>query len=266
MGAQRKSVVAAVAVLAAAAVLSGCGGDKKDGAAPLVKPVATTSTAGGAFQDLTAHQVLRRAETSMKAVSSMTVDISGVHQGKPMQFKAVLTRSGECASAMRIDGDAVQLIAIGDTGYLKADADYWSSKGGGKMKSAAPMLATKWVKLSPKVYAQSGLSGLCSIKGLIDNMSSDDSQGALVKGHPTTLDGRPVLPLIHTKPHEVTTIYVTTTGTPYVVKAATPGGSDAQSGTFGDFGKPAHITAPPPSGTLDLSSVSSSPDDDGFSI
>ena len=200
----------------------------------------------------------------MKAVSSMTVDISGSHEGKPMQFKAVLTRSGECASAMRIEGDAVKLVAIGGTGYLKADRHYWESNGP-KSKAVAPVLAGKWVKLPPKLYAQSGLGTLCTIKDLMAGMSSDDHEGTLVKGHPTTLDGRPVLPLIHTKQDEVTTIYVTTTGTPYVVKAATPGGADAQSGTFGDFGKPAHITAPPPSSTVDLSAVSS-PDSDGFSI
>lgn len=264
MGANRNTALAAAAVAIAVAALTGCGGDKKDGAAPLVKPVATTSAASDPFQGLTAHQVLDRAETSMRAVSSMTVDVSGMDKGQPMQFKAVLTRTGNCASAMRINGDAVQLIAIGATGYLKGDAHYWESKGGSKAKTLAPVLADKWVKLSPKVYAQSGLGTLCTIKELITGMAADDSEGTLVKGHATTLAGRPVLSLIHTKSDSVTTIYVTTTGTPYVVKAATTG-SDPTSGTFSDFGKPAHISAPPKSRTVDLSAFSG-PDGDGFSV
>ena len=256
----------AAAVAIAALVLSGCGGDKKDGAAaPLVRPVATDSVAAGAFKDLTADQVLERAETSMKAARSMSVDMSFVSDGKPMQIKEALTRSGACAAAMRIEGQALQLIAIGDTGYLKADAHYWETKGGSKGRAVAPVLAGKWVKLPPKLYAKSGFDMLCTIKGLVGSMSSDDGEGTLVKGHPTTLDGRPVLPLIHTKSGEVTTVYVTTTGNPYVVKVVTPSGPDHGSGTFGGFDKPAHITAPPRSQTLDLSAFSS-PDGGDFSI
>lgn len=265
MGAYRKSALAAVAVLAAAAVLSGCGGDKKDGAAPLVKPVVTTSAAAGPFQDLTADEVLHRAETAMKAAPSMTVDLSFVSDGKPMQIKEALTGSGKCAAAMRIEGTAFQIIAIGTTGYLKADAHYWETKGGSKGKAVAPLLAGKWVKLPPKLYAQSGFNMLCTIKGLITTMSSDDNEGTLVKGHPTVLDGRPVLPLIHHNSDEVTTIYVTTTGNPYVVKVVTPTGADKGSGTFSDFGKPAHISAPPRSSTFDLSAYAG-PDGDGFSV
>ena len=265
MGAKGKTAVMAVAVAIAAVVLSGCGGDKKDGAAPLVKPVVTTSAAAAPFQDLTADEVLRRAETSMKAASSMTVDMSFVSDGKPMQIKEALTGSGKCAAAMRIEGTAFQIIAIGTTGYLKADAHYWETKGGSKGKAVAPLLAGKWVKLPPKLYAQSGFDTLCTIKGMIGTMSSDDNEGTLVKGHPTVLDGRPVLPLIHHKSGDVTTVYVTTTGNPYVVKVVTPSGPDRGSGTFGGFGKPAHIAAPPRSQTVDLSAYTG-PDGDGFSV
>lgn len=260
----RHSIAVAAAALAAAAALTGCGGDKPDASAPLLKPIATGAADNGPFRDLTARQVLDRSEMAMKDVPSMTADVTGLFEGEAMRARVVVTRTGMCAAAFRLDGDAVQLIGTGGKNlYMKADAGFWKAKGGPRGGAVAATLAGKWVKLPAKAVDSGDLSGFCTTSGLLDGLT--DGDGALVKGHPTTVAGQPVLPIIQTASDETTTFYVAATGLPYLVKVSTPDGSDPATGTFTDFGKPAHINRPPASETLDLS-VLTGPDGDGFSI
>lgn len=263
MSAKRNILAAALAVGAVCAVLTGCGGDTDDSGAPIVRPVSVTNQGAAPFQRLTGRQILDRAETAMKAAPSLTLQEDGTEHGRSIHAKVVVTKAGRCAAVLRDDQDEVQLIGTGSAFYLKADAGYWQAAGGPDGDEMARALAGKWLKLPPKSVSRSGVGSLCDLTEMIDGMAQDDGAGTITKAHPTTLDGRPVVPLIHAKPDETTTVYVAASGKPYVLKAVTPSGDSPTTEQFTDYGRVPRISAPPASQTVDIGSFGNA---DTFSI
>lgn len=260
-------MVALCAATAATAALTGCNTDDNEGAsAPLAVPAATTeasatSAASGKddpFSSMTADGVLSLAEADMRAAGALTVSVNALEEGETMQLKAALTAAGKCAATLRSDGMTMQLITTDAAhAYLKGDAGYWRTVGGAKGAELAAAVGDRWVKLSKKVLERGSLDEFCSFDGLILSMLSDDadSDTVVVKGTPTTLDGRQVLPLIEELDDETDTMYVSTGKTPYIVKLEGKGGDSPGSATFSDFGKAPHITAPPASQTVDMNDL-----------
>lgn len=258
-------MVAVCAATAASAAITGCNtGDDEGASAPLVVPAATTQgTAAGTgkddpFPSMTAEGVLALAQADVRASGALTVSVNALEQGERLQIKAALTSAGKCAAALRTTGMTMQLITTDpDHAYLKGDAGYWRTVGGAQGGKLAAAAGDRWVKLSRKVMQRGSLDEFCSFQGLMDSMMSDDadSDTVLVKGTPTILDGRQVLPLVETSDDETDTMYVSTGKTPYIVKLEGEGGDSPGSATFGDFGRAPHITAPPAARTVDMDSL-----------
>lgn len=258
------AVLASAAAAAAVPSLAGCGGHPSDSDAPLVRPLSTTTSDEGPFAQLTGRQVMSRAEAAMKGAPSLTVRMDGSEKGTPMHVQVVVTRSGRCAAAIRADEDDVQLIGTGKAFYMKADAAFWRANGGADGAKMAEVLAGKWLKLPPSSLRGGGMMDeMCDLRTMIDSFAGDDDTGTMTKGHPTTLDGRRVLPIIHRKPGGTTTIYVAATGKPYVLESTTPGGDSPLTAVFTDYGRVPRISAPPADQTVDVSSFGNP---DGFSI
>lgn len=257
-------MAAVCAATAATAAITGCTIDDNEGAsAPLVVPAATTealatSAAAGKddpFSSMTAEGVLSLAEADMRASGALTVSVNAQEEGATLQLKAALTAAGKCAATLRTDGMNMQLITTDSShAYLKGDAGYWRTVGGAKGAKVAAAVGDRWVKLGKKVLERGSLDSFCSFDGLMESMLSDadDSDTPVVKGTPTTLDGRQVLPLIEKLEDETDTMYVSTGKTPYVVKLEGTGGDSPGAATFSDFGKTPHITAPPADRTVDM--------------
>ncbi|WP_333770764.1 hypothetical protein [Streptomyces sp. IBSBF 2435] len=269
MPASSRILVAICAAAAAAAALSACGGDDRgDSSAPLLAPAATTSSKAEPYADLSARELLDRAETGMRDSGAMTVDLTGTDEGAAMHVKAALTTEGRCAVAASVDGDTFQIIGTGAGAYVKGDAGFWrdNASDGADGDTAADRLAGKWARLSEQEFTDSGLDYFCVLDELLDDMTSDDDKGTLTKNLPTTLDGKPVIPLVHTTSDGTTTIYVSTGDTPYVVKSESTGGDSPDVGLYSDFGKPPHIAAPPPSLTVDPGDLGGDQDGGGFRV
>lgn len=268
MSANSRILVAICAATAATAALTGCNGDDSgDSSAPLLAPAATTSAKAEPFSELTARELLDKAETDMRTSGAMTADVAGREQGSPMHIKAAVTTAGRCAVAGDFDGETMQLIGTGGTGaYLKGDADFWRDIAGEDGDAAAARLAGKWARLTQQDFTGSGLDSLCVLDEVLDGLVSDDDKGTLMKDEPTTLDGKPVIPLVHTMSDHTTTIYVSTGSTPYVIKSEATDGDSTQVGLYTDFGKPPHITVPPRSLTVDPGDLGSDGDGGGFHV
>lgn len=271
MSARGRFMVAVCAATAATAALTGCNSDDSGGSsAPLVVPAATTSAASAdtakdaPFSSMTAEGIVSLAEADMRAAGAMTVTLNAVESGETQQLKAALTASGKCAATMRINGMNIQLVKTGTAHvYLKGDAVFWRTAGGAKGGKLATAVGDRWVKLDKKARESGGLTEFCSFDGLLTGMLSDDdeedSDSTVVKGAPTTLDGKQVLPLIEKLPDETDTMYVSTGETPYIVKIEGKGGDSPGYATFSDFGKTPHISAPPASETVDMSDLGIDP-------
>jgi hypothetical protein len=267
-----------LAVALAAGVLSGCGGDKDDSStAPVVRPAATgsaTATATTArpaadpFPQLTADQVLSRAETAMDKAASMSVDLRTVEDTGPFHLTSALTRSGKCAATVQVVGAELQVISLGSgSAYLKAPGDYWRAKGGKRGGQLAAVFGGKWAKLPAKASHDPALGEFCSLKTLLGEFESNSDSATTVKGDPATLDGRPVEHLIQIIGGVSMDVSVAASGTPYILKAVHGEAGKEGSGTvtFSGFDKPVAINPPPPSQTVDMNTATL-PDGDHFSI
>lgn len=258
----RNTLTAVVAAGAAVAVLTGCGGDKSDASAPIVRPVATTSAYAGPYAELTGRQLMDRALTAMKAAPSMTVDLRTTDDtGTPVHMTAAVTRTGKCAAAVRLGPDQIQLIRVGSMYYVKADAHFWKQQGAQDGLAMARALAGKWLKVPSAVGGQD-FDHVCDLATLLSDITEAGTDSTVAKGHATTLGGQPVVPLVQHSSNGDTDLFVAAGATPYVLKAYTPHDS-SNLATFTGFGRAAHISAPPPGQTVDISAFG---DLDGISI
>lgn len=268
-------MVALCAATAATAALAGCD-STGDSSAPLVVPAATTSADPAAsaapgeddpFSSMTADGLMSLARANMRASGAMTVTLNSTEEGRTVQIKAALSAAGKCAAAIRIGGQDMQVVVTGPTHvYMKADPGFWRSAGGSQGGRLAAAVGDHWVKLTDKVLEHGNIREFCSFDSFLETVLSDEDSGSeVVKGAPTTLDGRQVIPLVEELTDETDTMYVSTGKTPYIVKIEGEGGDSPGSGSFSDFGKPPHISAPPASQTLDMADLGVQPGN-GISI
>lgn len=245
-------MAAVCAAAAAGAALTGCQGDDDEGSAPIVVPAATTSAKTEPFADLTASELLDKAEQNMRDAGAMTYELSMTEDGSSLRVKGAATTEGSCVAAMDMDGGTAQFIVPGgDDMYMKGDHDFWEQNADA---ATARAFSGKWLKIPESQLDEGQLSGMCDLDSIMDGIAEGDSADGttVTRGAPTTLDGKQVIPLTQTDADGgVATIDVSTGPTPYVVKVVERGGDDPGSATFTDFGKHPKITVPPRSQTVD---------------
>jgi hypothetical protein len=247
MTATHRIAAAVLAVAAASAVLTGCGGDDDAADAPIVRPAATTADSGP-LAGQSADQVLSEAREAMKSAGAVIIDAHLTDDnGQELRFTSAVAGTGKCASVIHEGPDSVQLIGIGETYYLKGDAQYWRDAAG---DVPAQTFAGKWAKLPAK--AADSFDGMCRVDPLVDI----GDVGPVTRGAATTKYGASVVPLRRRDDDgTVDTAYVAATGTPYVLGLAN---TDVDAYVrFTGFGKAVKISAPPAGETVDLSSVGS---------
>ncbi|WP_405587229.1 hypothetical protein [Streptomyces sp. NBC_01190] len=262
MLATRKLLATVLVAGAAVAGLTGCGGDKDpSSAAPLVRPISTTTEAGP-FAGETGERVLHDAEQAMLTAKSMTIDlhITG-DDDEPLHMTAAVTASGKCAAAVDDDGGRFQVIGTGSAYYMKAEAAYWKAKGGANGSVIAQLAGGKWLKLPAGAAKQGGFKEFCDLKTMMTAASQEDAGQTVTKGRPIEYRGQRVLPLTQHSPDDGDTrLYVAATGTPYILFTEE---DTSDTGTFSGFGEMPHIAAPPADQTVDFSAFG---DPKGFSI
>ncbi|MFI0939534.1 hypothetical protein [Streptomyces sp. NPDC021020] len=262
MPATRTFIAALCAVAAGGAALTGCGGDKGDDAAPLMKPVVTTSAptkAADPFADQTADEVLKRAEQDMRDSGAMTYELSGSDEDSgQMHIKGTLTTTDKCALAVDMGEGKVQLIFTGgDYTYMKGDNTFWTTNADAE---SARVIGDKWVKIPSAEFDsddEDNFKTMCDLNGMMDTLSEDDGDDSsrLDKGRTATVGGQQVFQLIETDGADKTTISVTTGDNPVILRAEGTNEGQPMLMVFSDFGKQPNVTAPPPSMTLDPSKV-----------
>ncbi|MCM2426314.1 hypothetical protein [Streptomyces sp. RKAG337] len=259
MAVQRNVVAASLVCAALVGGVTGCGGDKSDDAVIGSKPKpsgSASTTAATGLDALTAQQISDKAEAALKSLTSVKVDFAMIDSGKPMQFKASMSKAGECAGAMSQGKSTMQFIGTHHTSYMKANDTFWREAGGKEDGDATvELLHGKWVKVPGDAAKDKDLASFCDLDSFLDGISSDDNDGTFTKGAPTTIDGQPVVTIIQKKAggSEKTTIYVAAQGEPYPLKIVNEGGKEPGHATFGDFNKPVKAVAPPASQTVDIS-------------
>jgi hypothetical protein len=169
-------------------------------------------------------QILAAAIAQARTAGSMRVT------GTTAADDVVIVRGKGASGSLSSNGERIRLVVTSDTAYLNANRTFWQ-----QVQPAEVGLADHWVRLPGGVSAVAQLKDV-SFTGLIATLS--DEHGKVSKGARTTVAGQKVVAL---KLGGGGTVYVATTGKPYLV--ATRGGTLGDA-TFSHWGSSFSITPP----------------------
>jgi hypothetical protein len=222
----------AVALLLAALLVAGCGGNSK-----------TASSNGEASKS--AEKVLADAKAAADGASSAHVSGSIVSDGTPITIDLSMGKD-KANGSMSTSGLEFDLIRIGDTAYIKGSDDFYKHFAGAAI---AQLLHGKWLKASIVSGRYASLAPLTSISLLFGKVASN--HGKLANDGTKTYKGQKVVEIRDTSDNSK--LYVSATGKPYPV--AIVGGKQNQSGTinFDDWNKSFSVSAP--KSALDISKL-----------
>ncbi|GLW27686.1 hypothetical protein [Actinoplanes regularis] len=238
-----KSAAAAVAV--AGLLLAGCQPAEKDrvGAAPSAS--VSAAPIGNGIPALGAAEILNRASTQVKAAKTYRVSGNVTSEGATIEFDMTVAGKDKTGT-MTMGGAKIELLVVDGVEYGRMDKKFWTSMLGPELgKKMAAQMKGRWIK-SPKGKANPATEWFDAVD--IDKMLDEEAaSSSLTKGALTEFNGTPVI--ILTDEDSGASLYVATTGQPYLLKVGDIGGSRM---VFSDFDKEfPEIKAPAPSQVME---------------
>jgi len=170
----------AAAVVAALALLSGCGGSET-AAEPRAEKTSTqpSSPAPKPLEGLTAQQIFDKAKAAATAAGS--VHVSGVSEGVTMDVSAA--KSGDGQGTMSFEGEGkIEMLVRGGQIYVKGDKKFWTTNAD---KTVAQLLSGKWLKDAKKEPQFGELAEIVSLDQIL-------AEGLKPEGTLSIVDGRDV--------------------------------------------------------------------------
>jgi hypothetical protein len=216
-----------IATVVLALLVAGCGGGTKTS----TSPTSTPQTNG--LEQRPAAEVQQAAASALKAVKSVHVAGTGLSEGKPVRVDARL-QGNAGAGTLQLEGAKLEITVIGNTTYLKADQQTWTTFG--VPPAVAHRIAGRWVKGGPKQV--SNVTGF-TLDSYAAELAKSESP-LQPKVQQSTLDGTKVVVLTA---QDGSKLYVANTGPPYPLRAEKKG-TDAGRIDFTEYGADFHITAP----------------------
>jgi hypothetical protein len=205
-----------------------------------------TPAASDPLAALSADSTENKAVADTFAATSVRIAGTTSDSGTPLSFTLTLRGHSTGCEGTLSEGakGSFQIIVIGKTVWIKPDNTFWKAAGSSD-PSVFSILSGKWLEDSSGSSGLGGMSTMCSLNGLLGAFKT--SATGLVKGATSTVDGQRVLQL--TQSGQTTSVYVSDTADPVIVRIMQPG---ANGGSFDltGYGAPFSVTAPPASETL----------------
>jgi hypothetical protein len=210
---------AAVAVLlASVALLAGCG-------------------SGSGESAKSGSQIVKDAQQATMSASSVHVSGSAAATATPLKLDLV-AGPGRGGGTITSGSNVLNLILNHQNIYIKADAATIRSLTGNAATANAD--ANRWLQTNSTSSAYTGLGKLLDITKLPQSVAFT---GVPTKQHATTFAGVAVIPVFD--PKSGGTLYVATSGKPYIIGIKGAPSAGGATLTFDHYGV-AKIPAPPP--------------------
>ncbi|MFJ5231587.1 hypothetical protein ACIQBJ_17055 [Kitasatospora sp. NPDC088391] len=220
------------------------------GTAPGTAAGAASGTENGIGQS-TAPEVLQRAVQALKDAGAVRAVGTVSGGGSQIGMDLRMDTAGNCTGTLSQSGTgSFQVVKSGQQLWVKPDLAFWQSHGGA---AAAELVGDRYLKTTADNSDFAEIGDLCDLGALADQLGT--GRTGLAKGAPTTVQGRPALPLTSTSgtTSGTGTLYVASTGSPVPLRL------EKATGTvdFSDFGTPVPSGTPGPAQSLDLDQLQS---------
>ena len=208
-----------MAALGAALALAACGGSGGNG-------VASKSP----------DQILNAASNAMIGAKSFRASVSGMTDGDTLDGQLDLVANHGASGTFIAGHGVLDLVVTGGTIYMRGNSAIWDLLT--HNTAAGQLLGGRWVKASASDTSLSGVTDLAQLNFTNFTHAIRQDDGTVTKGSTSTVNGQKVIALHSSKGG---TIYVATTGKPYLVSSV---GGTIGSATFSDFGHSFSINPP----------------------
>jgi hypothetical protein len=220
-------------------------------AAPGVMALGIVSPAGAAGSDngvanQTGTQIVTAAAAATAGAKSFTY--KGTQNGSStVTSNLSVTTSGNGQGSVVVGGQPVKVIKVGDTVYMNSTKAFWTKNAGA---AAGELIGTRWVAAPATDAAYSGLASQLDATHVAAQFSNP-SGSAFTKGKTSTIKGQQVIAINGKGNGNGGTLYVATTGQPYIIRVTGSGSSI----TFSNYNKLVNPTVP--SNPIDITKLSS---------
>src|SRR6202020_616978 len=203
----------------------------------MATPASAASSNGVANKS--ASEIVTAASAATGAAKSFTFGGTTQQSGTTTNLKVSVSSSGMGQGTITISGQPVKLIKIGNTVYFSSTKAFWNKAAG---TGAGSLFGTRWVAVPSTDSDFAGINTLLD-ESQVAGQFSDTSNTTFTKGKTSTINGQAVIAVNGKDSGDSTggTVYVATTGKPYIIRV-TGGGSSL---TFSNYNQPVNPSVPP---------------------
>ncbi|MER6308179.1 hypothetical protein ACWCXK_12215 [Streptomyces sp. NPDC001739] len=250
---------------AVTATALGCGAALLAGAACTAAAAAGDPDGEGDLAGKSAQQI--SDDALHRLVSAKSLRLRTETTADPTKLDLTLDKAGNCAGAIsKGELGRVEIIKRGNEVWMKPDAAFWKSQLPGEegARAAAKYRNTFLHGTADHDAFLQNLATACDLTAFQKSAAGPGEPppsgeptptSKLTKGHPTTHEGTPVLPVVKRTDGVTETLYVAIKGTHYPLKLTVE--ADEQKGTvlLSNYGTPVPDKTPAPGDTADISAL-----------
>jgi hypothetical protein len=227
---------AAGAVLAALALVAGCGGSDDSGS-------------DKSFAELPGKEISDLAKRDMLAVESLAYAGQLVSNGEPLALDVRASADGSCTGSLDLSGGKVELLAADGGAWYRPDEAFWRANAGADADKVINAVGDKWVVDSADDFTQ-----FCDLNGFLTSIFSDDGSKSTYEVLGTEeVDGAEVVKVTNTDDDGSATGYILVEGKHYLVKVERTEGDSPGELNFSAFNEDVTAEAPAEDEQIDLS-------------
>jgi hypothetical protein len=241
---KRPFVVAVSVVALSAGLMAGCGSD----ASPSGEATPAASATPNGVGALPPNQALKQVQAAVDDATSVRFSGSVADGSQTIDLDVQAETGGDATATLKVNGQQIDLLVVGDTGYLKADKAFWQEQAG---PEAATLFQDKWIKFPKSSSDFAPFLELTKVSSLIQQ----DKGSTLKTGKPNTINGVAVFALVDSSPTDGGTLYAASSGEPLPVQLVGSGEASGGKIDFDDWNEPVTVTAPNEADVLDPSTI-----------
>jgi hypothetical protein len=219
-------------------------GDSESGSGTPAAPV------DNGVAELSADEILSKTQQALRDAESVHVKGEGTSDGETFGVDMRFSGSKGATGTLSAEGQTIELLRIGETVYIKADAEFWNSTTGSS--AAGELLEGKYLKADSSNENFGELASFTNIASFAEDTLKPE--GKVTKGERSTIRGIKTIGLVDAE--EGGTLHVATEGEPYPIQIAPKeGGGETGQIDFLDYGAPVELTEPPADQVVDSSKL-----------